>query len=304
MDYKDYYKILGVGREATDKEIKSAYRKLALKYHPDKNPDDDRAEEKFKEINEAYEVLGDPAKRAKYDQLGASYRTWQGRGGSPGGFDWSQWTSGAPGGLHVEVGDLGDLFGGGFSEFFNAIFGGMGMPGRATSRRGRNVEQPITISLEEAYTGTTRTLRRNGKRLEVDIPPGAATGTKVRLAGKGAPSSGGPGDLYLVVNVEEGPTFKREKDDLYVEAETDLYTAVLGGEVHVPTPTGDVILTIPAGAQPEQTFRLRGRGMPKLRNPSNHGDLFARLSVSLPKDLSREERALFEELAALRKKRP
>ena len=187
MEYKDYYKILGVERNASQPEIKRAYRQLALQYHPDKNPDDESAESRFKEINEAYEVIGDPAKRAKFDQLGSSYRNWE-RKGHPGGFDWSQWTAGAPGGVRVEVGDIGDMFGG-FSDFFNSIFGGMGAQPQGFSQqirsRGRDVEKPVSITLAEALQGTTRSFRRNGGQIEVTIPPGAKTGTKVRISGKG-----------------------------------------------------------------------------------------------------------------------
>jgi curved DNA-binding protein len=304
MEYKDYYKILGVDRKAEEKEIKRAYRQLALKYHPDKNPGDKQAEERFKEINEAYEVLGDPQKREKYDQLGDSYRSWERMGGRPGGFDWSQWTQGAPGGVHVEFGDLGDLFGGGFSDFFNTIFGGAQAQqhrgfGQAR-KRGRDIEQAITINLSEAYHGTKRVFQSDGRRLEVKIPAGAKTGTKVRIAGKGQPGSAGPGDLYLKVNVEHDPRFERKNDDLHTEVEVDLYTAVLGGEELVSTPTGPVILKIPAGSQPGQTFRLRNRGMPKIRNPKSFGDLYAKLKVLIPQKLSAEERELFQRLAALR----
>jgi curved DNA-binding protein len=311
MEYKDYYQILGVDRNASDKEIKKTYRKLALKYHPDKNPDNPEAEARFKEINEAYEVLGDTKKRAKYDQLGSSYRAWERTGQDPGNFDWSQWSTGYPGGgnVRVEVGDLGDIFGGGgFSDFFNAIFGGgaaqrAGGFGRRTrpTRRGRDIEQPIAISLAEAYSGTKRTIQRDGSRLEVTIPPGARTGTRVRVSGKGEPGSAGSGDLYLRVNVQDDPRFERKRDDLRTQVTVDLYTAVLGGEVKIPTLSGDVILTIPAGSQPGQTFRLKGRGMPRLREPSVKGDLFAELNVEIPDHLSDRERELFEELAKLKK---
>ncbi len=305
MEYKDYYKILGVDRNASEKEIKRAYRKLAMKYHPDKNPGDKQAEERFKEINEAYEVLSDPEKRAKYDQLGASYRAWQQRG-APGGFDWSQWVSGAPGGVRVEFGDLDDLFGGGFSEFFNSIFGGMtGRPQRRepyvrTRGRGRDIEQPISISLAEAFHGTSRVLQVDGRRIEVKIPAGAKTGTRVRIPGHGEAGAAQAGDLFLRVKVEEDPRFRRQGDDLYTEATVDLYTAVLGGEVRVDTLSGPVVLTIPPGSQPGRKFRLRGRGMPKLRNPSQHGDLYVTLKVEIPRKLSAEERALFQKLASLR----
>jgi curved DNA-binding protein len=304
MEYKDYYKILGVDRNADDKDIKRAYRQLALKYHPDKNPGDKQAEERFKEINEAYEVLGDPEKRRKYNQLGESYRAWERMGGRPGGFDWSQWTQGAPGGMHVEFGDLGDLFGSGFSDFFNSVFGGVpgqqrGGFGRAQTR-GRDIEQPVSISLTEAFHGTLRVLQHDGRRLEIKVPPGAKTGTKVRISGKGQPGSAGPGDLFLNVKVENDPRFGRKEDNLYSEIEVDLYTAVLGGEEIIPTLSGPVILTIPPGSQNGQTFRLKNRGMPKIRNPKSFGDLYAKIKVMIPDNLSHEEKELFKRLAALR----
>lgn len=311
MDYKDYYKILGVDRNASDEEIKKTYRKLALKYHPDKNPDDQDAESRFKEINEAYEVLGDPKKRAKYNQLGSSYHAWERTGRDPGSFDWSQWTSGFPdgGNVRVEMGDLGDLFGGGgFSDFFNSIFGGgaaagpggFGQRGRP-SRRGRDIEQQVSISLTEAYSGAERVIQRDGRRLEVSIPPGSRTGTRVRVSGKGEAGSGGSGDLYLRVKVEDDPRFERRNEELHTSVNVDLYTAVLGGEVKVPTLSGDVLLSIPPGSQPGQIFRLKERGMPRLREPSTKGDLFAELEVDLPAELSAREKELFEELSNLKR---
>ncbi len=319
MEYKDYYKILGVDRDADEQEIKRAYRKLALKYHPDKNPDDQSAEERFKEINEAYEVLGDADKRAKYDQLGSSYRQWERTGGRPGDFDWSQWAGGrgAPGGVRVEFGDIGDVFGGGFSDFFNSIFaggrpGGGGFGGAQTGpggfggrqaagqrMRGRDLQQSVSITLDEAYHGTTRIVRRNGHNLEVSIPPGARTGTKVRLSGQGEAAAGQAGDLYLVVDVQSHDRFERKGNDLHTDIEVSLYTAVLGGEIRVPTMGGAVMLTIPEGSQPAQQFRLRGKGMPHLKNPNKHGDLYAHLKVELPDQLSDEQRELFEKLAGL-----
>ncbi len=305
MEYKDYYKLLGVERNADEKEIKRAFRKLAVKYHPDKNPGDKRAEDRFKEINEAYEVLSDPAKRAKYDQLGSSYQDWQRMGGQPGGFDWTQWAS-APGGMRVEVGDLNDLFGGGFSDFFTTIFGGMGASGQGfagrVGGRGRDLEQAVPISLAEAYRGAKRTVQRGRRRLEVKVPAGAQTGTRVRIAGQGEGSRSQAGDLYLVVEVEPDDRFERKGDDLHVDANVDLYTAVLGGETEVPTPVGNVVLTIPPESQAGQVFRLKGRGMPNLHNPSAHGDLYARLKVTLPSHLSDEERELYRRLAGMRKR--
>ena len=299
MEYKDYYKVLGVERNTDEKAIKRAYRKLAVRYHPDKNPGDKGAEERFKEINEAYEVLGDAAKRAKYDQLGASYDAWQRTGGRPGGFDWTQWMGEMPGGMRVEVGDLDDLFGGGFSDFFQAIFGGSparGPAGRARSR-GRDLEQPVAISLQEAFSGTTRELRRNGRKLEVRIPPGARSGTRVRVSGQGEAG----GDLFLLIDVAPDPRFTRDGDDLHAQVDVDLYTAVLGGEIELPTPGGQVVLTIPAGSQPGATFRLKGRGLPGLQQPSRKGDLFAHLQIQLPRSLSTEEKDLFKKLASLRR---
>jgi len=302
MEYKDYYKILGVGRKADEEEIKRAYRKLALKLHPDRNPGNKQAEERFKGINEAYDVLGDPAKRAKYDQLGSSYQAWQRRGGRPSGFDWSQWTTGTPGGVRVEVGDIGDLFGN-FSDFFNTIFGGMAGQGQDFSSRPRgrlrDIEQPVNISLNEAYTGTTRIIHYNGRRIEVKIPPGAKTGTKVRISLPAKPGDRNAGNLYLLVNVTPDPSFERKADDLYINVDLDLYSAVLGSEIQVRTLAGDVMLNIPPGSQPGQMFRLRGRGMPKLRNPTQHGDLYARLHVNLPQQLNDRERDLFQQLAKL-----
>ncbi len=319
MEFKDYYKILGVEPDASAEEIKRAYRKLALKYHPDRNPGDKEAEEKFKEINEAYQVLSDPEKRKRYDQMRQQYEQWQRMGGGPGGFDWSRWAQGAPGGVRVEFRDLDDLLGGvgGFSDFFRTLFGfgggdwheaqtATGHPWGATGAqtrarpRPRRIEHPITISLHEAYHGTTRHIQINGRRLEVKIPPGARTGTKVRLRRAVPLEDGTWADLYLVVQVAPDPRFERQGDDLYTEVPVDLYTAVLGGEVKVPTLTGEVYLKIPPGTQCGQTFRLRGRGMPKLRRPQEHGDLYVRAKVLVPKNLTPRERELFEELARLR----
>ena len=307
MEYKDYYKILGVERNATEAEIKSAFRKLALQYHPDRNQGNKQAEEKFKEINEAYEVLSDKEKRGRYDQLGDSYSNWQQRG-APGNFNWNQWSPSPGGGVHFDVGDLEDILGGGsFSDFFQTIFGGMGgAPGgqatRQTSRRAAarpvNYQQDVQISLEEAYRGAERTVVVDGRRLQMKIPAGARTGTKVRMAGAGpAGANGKPSDLYLNIEVMPDPRFERQGDDLYTDASVDLYAAVLGGETRVTTPEDTVVLTIPAGTQPGQTFRLGGRGMPHLRTPSSRGDLYVRIKVQLPKNLSPEQRQLFEQLA-------
>jgi curved DNA-binding protein len=334
MEYKDYYDILGVDRDASQDDVRRAFRRLARKHHPDVNPNDPEAEERFKEINEAYEVLSDPEKRQKYDRLGANWRSYQQAGGQPGGFNWGEWMGGAPAGgggqrVYVRHGspeDLEDLFGGGspFSDFFTQIFGGMGggagrgaaprgagqanatrtetYPGgfeyEVRPRRGRDYEQEVEISLREAYQGTSRILQRDGRRLSVTIPPGAHTGTRVRVAGEGSAgvAGGEAGDLYLRVRVQTDSQFEREGDDLRVDVPVDLYTAVLGGKTRVPTMDGSVMLTIPPGTQNGQVFRLRSKGMPQLRNPEDHGDLYAEVNVQLPTDLTPRQRELFEQL--------
>jgi curved DNA-binding protein len=318
MEYKDYYETLGVNRDADKKEIRSAYRRLARQYHPDVNPGDPQAEERFKEINEAYEVLSDPEKRTKYDQLGREWSSFQQGGGRPGDFDWGQWTSAAPGEdgqrVYVRYGtpeDMEDLFGGAspFSDFFSQIFGGVGgRPSQAgagagfeyqpSPSRGQDYEQRLEISLREAYQGTSRILQKDGRKLEVKIPPGAKTGTRVRMARQGGAGAAGgeAGDLYLRVQVEPDPQFERRGDDLFVNVSVDIYTAILGGEVTVPTMNGSVVLSIPAGTQNGRAFRLRGKGMPHLRNPEQYGDLYAQVNVRLPENLTTHQRELFKEL--------
>ncbi len=318
MEYKDYYKVLGVARNASEDEVKRAYRKLALKYHPDRNPDNSQAEEKFKEINEANQVLSDPQKRARYDQLGESYNNWRQQGGRPGGFNWDEWYTSTPGtgGVRVEMGDLEDILGGaglgGFSEFFRRIFGGIptegtGYPGSGWSTRTavrpqrQTFEQPVTISLLEAYQGTTRRIEVDGRRLEVKIPPGARTNTKIRVADAIPTASQGiKGDLYLVVNVANDHRFERKGNHLYTDVTLDLFKAVLGGEVTLPTLSGNVLLKVPPGTQPGQTFRLAGRGMPHLRKPTQHGDLFVRIRVKIPQNLTQHQRELFEEISKMK----
>jgi curved DNA-binding protein len=319
MEYKDYYKILGVDKNADEKEIKTAYRKLARAHHPDVNPGNKEAEARFKEANEAYEVLGDAEKRQKYDRLGANWNAYQGAGRDPSGFDWSQWTAGGSGGprVNVQYGDLNDLFsqgGGGFSDFFQSIFGstggqyggagapfGRGAQSQPRPARGRDVEHPVEVTLEEAFTGTPRVLSIDNRRIEVKIPAGVRTGSKVRVAGEGYPGAAGgsAGDLFLVVQVLPHPAFERKGDDLQTEAPVSLYTAVLGGEVLVTTLTGKATLSIPAGTQPGQTFRLRGQGMPNLREPDKRGNLLVKVQVRLPKQLGDQEQQLFQELASL-----
>jgi curved DNA-binding protein len=288
---EDYYKTLGVDRNADDQTIKKAYRDLARKYHPDKNPGDKDAEAKFKQINEAYEVLSDSEKRARYDQLGSNYQQWQRMGGQ--GANYRDFSGG-----------YGDMGGSGFEDFFSNIFGGT-RGGRTTYNqavRGRDIEQPIEITLEEAYNGTERVLNRGGKRRTIRIPQGAKDGTRIRVAGEGEPgyAGGAAGDLYLVVSVRAHPTFTRQDDDLYTELKVNLYTAILGGEVLVPSLAGDVKLRIPAGTQSGKKIRISDRGMPNLRTPEEHGDLYATVLIQIPTNLSDEEKMLFNRLAELR----
>ncbi len=308
MEYKDYYKVLGVERNAGKDEIKRAYRRLALKTHPDRNPGNAKSEEQFKEINEAYQVLSDPEKRSRYDQLGESYSQWQQGGAPAGGFNWEDWSTPAQtGNVRVNVGNLEDILGGDFSEFFRRIFGGvpdMGNPdsGRNTyqrMRRGANpsYQQDVTISLTEAFQGTSRRIEVDGRRLDVKIPPGAKTGTKVRVANAiPTGNAGQKGDLYLVIRVADDPRYQVKGNDLHTEVAIDLYTAVLGGDVTVQTLSGNVVLTIPPGIQPGQSIRLAGRGIPRLNSPGTKGDLFVHIKVKIPHNLTSRQKELFQEL--------
>lgn len=291
MEYQDYYKTLGVERTADEKDIKKAYRELARKHHPDKNPGDKKAEERFKLINEAYEVLSDADKRAKYDQLGSNYQQWQRQGGQA-AVNWDDFA-----GAGYQTGNNEN-----FTDFFSTIFGNRGRESYKQPIRGRDLEQPLEITLEEAFNGTERVLNRGGKRRTIRIQPGAKDGTRIRVAGEGEAgyASGQAGDLFLVVSVKPDPNFERRDDDLYSDLRVGLYTAVLGGEVVVPTLAGDVKVRIPAGTQSGKTIRISERGMPRLRQPDQKGDLYARVLVQVPTNLSDEERTLFQQLAAMR----
>lgn len=313
MDYKDYYRTLGVKKGATEAEIRKAYRQLARKHHPDVNPNDPKSEQRFKEINEAYEVLQDPDKRAKYDQLGANWQQYQRAGGDPNGFDWTQWASSAGGPsqggrAYSQQFDINDLFGNSsYSDFFQRIFGDLrGARGQAAgptyAMGGRDLEQPVDVSLEEAYHGTARVLQVNGRRLEIKIPAGVSEGSRVRLAGEGEPGGNGgrPGDIILRVAVLPHERYQREGNDLRVTQPVDLYTLLLGGEVTVETFRGRVSLTIPPETRAGQSFRLRGRGMPVLRREGEFGDLIVEVMPALPRDLSDREKELLRELARLR----
>jgi curved DNA-binding protein len=308
MEFKDYYQILGVSPDADEKTIRQAFRKLARQYHPDVNPGDRAAEEQFKAINEANQVLSDPEQRKKYDALRAQYQRWQQSGRRPQEFNWQEWSAPRGEGVYeryATADDLQDLFGdeSPFSDFFTTIFGGARHAERSPRpRRGRDAESEVTVTLEEALQGTTRLLQIGDRRIEAKIPPGVSTGARVRLAGQGEPGrQGGPaGDLYLTIRVAPHATFERDGDDLFIEAPVDIYTAALGGEVRVPTLDGAVMLKIPPQTQSGRTLRLRGKGMPRLNDPKTRGDLYARVRVMLPEPLTERELQAFRELAAAR----
>ena len=328
MEFKDYYATLGVSKSATDKEIKQAFRKLARKHHPDVNPGDKAAESKFKEINEAYEVLGDAAKRKKYDDLGANWRAYEQaeRTGAPNPFAGGQWNvdfggpSGGGGFRTMTQEEMEEMFGdqNPFSDFFTTFFGGgfgsregsarTGTRGaRARSRQGRDVEHEIELTLEDAYHGSTRrlSLKHDGhaRTVDVRIPAGVGDGSRVRISGEGESGSGGAasGDLYLRVRLAPHQLFERKGRDLYVKTPLPVTTAVLGGEVEVPTLSGKTVrLKIPALTQNGQVFRLKGYGMPAVgKNSEEKGDVYARVEIQLPSQLTSEERTHYEALAKL-----
>jgi DnaJ-class molecular chaperone len=308
VEYKDYYKILGVARTASAKEIKAAYRRLARKYHPDVNPGDKQAEARFKQINEANEVLSDKGKRERYDALGANWAAYS-RGAPQAG-----WPEG--GRARVDVSGFSGSEAGGFSDFFQAFFGGggagspfddlFGGPGRGPGApaRGQDLEYGVDLTLEEILHGTARTVEigegKARRRVEVRIPPGVRDGSRVRAAGEGGPGAGSTqrGDLYLRVRIPPHPGFVRNGDDLQTAVTIPLTTAVLGGEAQVTTLEGPVGIRIPAGTPAGRVFRLRGQGLPRLTG-GGRGDLLAQAAVALPEGLSKRERELFEELRRL-----
>ncbi len=313
MDFKDYYKTLGVEKDATQEEIKKAYRKLALKFHPDRNPDNKEAEEKFKEITEANEVLSDPEKRKKYDQLGANWKYHQQPGaGGPGMEDFFSQFGGQGGGrtTYQYSGDLGDMFGniGGFSDFFESFFGGRGAGGKqstfSSSRKGRDYEANLNLTLEEVFNGVERQISVDGKKLKVKIEPGTTNNTKLRLRSMGASGSNGgeKGDLYLNIHVLDHPFYEVKGNDLYYNLDVDLYTSVLGGNVQVQTLDHKKLsIVIPPETDNGKLLKLRGQGMVSKENKSIRGDLYVRVIIQIPKNLSKEEKELFKKLSQLRK---
>jgi len=309
MDFKDYYKILGVSKTAGADEIKKAYRKLAIKYHPDKNPNNKAAEEKFKEISEANEVLSDAEKRKKYDELGTNWKQHQQAGGNS-GFDWSKYAGANQGGQQYThtYGGESDTFedAGGFSDFFESIFGGrfgqQKNSGRRAAVKGEDYRAEITLSLEEAYSGASREFEVNGQKLRLKIKPGVTNGQVLRIKEKGAPGRGGQnGDLYITIGVGEHPHFKRKENDLYCNISVDLYTVVLGGKTIVRSLKGTMKIDIVKGTDNGKVLRLKGLGMPVYGKTNEFGDMYATVNIVIPKNLSGKETELFKELMQLKK---
>jgi curved DNA-binding protein len=307
MEFKDYYKILGVERKASADEIKKAYRKLAVKYHPDKNPGNKEAEENFKKINEANEVLSDPEKRKKYDELGSNYNNYQQSGGRAEDFDWSKWGNQRNGGGYQTYTSGEGFDGENFSDFFESIFGGSSFQQQGTRkpRKGSDYNAETDISLEEAYSGTNRRMDVNGKVLQINIKPGVEEGQVLRLKDKGGPgANGGPrGDIYITLHIPEHPHYIRKQDDLYCDIQVDLYTALLGGKQLIRTLKGSMRIDIPAEGENGKVMRLKGLGMPVFNKPESFGDLYAKVKITLPKNLSAKEKELFNELSSIQKKK-
>ena len=327
MDFKDYYTTLGVSKTATDKEIKQAFRKLARKHHPDVNPGDKGAEAKFKEVNEANEVLSDPEKRKKYDELGANWRAYEQAGPSAGPFGggspFGGSRRGGPTGFRMTPDDVESMFGGDagegpFSDFFKTFFGGVtpdepmgggrSTRGRSRARKGQDVEHPFELDLEDAIRGSVHRLqlRHDGhaRSVEVRIPAGVTDGSRVRVAGEGGrgTASGPSGDLFLRIQLKPHPVFEVKGRDVYTKTRVPIPVAVLGGEIDVVTPESKKLrLKLPAGTQSGQRFRLRGHGLPSVGKPDERGDLYATVDVDVPKALTDDERAHYEALRELAK---
>lgn len=307
MEFKDYYKILGVEKNATTDDIKAAYRKLAKKYHPDKNPDDKTAESKFKEMSEAYEVLKDPEKRKKYDRLGSNWKQYH-HAGSGNADDWfRQYSAGGQGSSFHFSGDINDLFGnvGGFSDFFESFFGGGRTQRKSGSsfwnapQKGSDYQATLNISLEDAYKGAEKEIQIDGRKLKIKINPGVKSGKKLRLKNLGEEPVGGgeKGDLYLTIQVLDHPYYERKGDDLYYNLDIDILTAVLGGKKELQTLDGRKInVNIPKGTDSGTILRIKNMGMAVGENQFIRGDLFVKIAVKVPKNLSKEETELFENL--------
>jgi len=315
MEYKDYYSILGVDRKADEKEIKKAYRKLARKYHPDVNSADSTAANRFQDINEANEVLSDPAKREQYDRLGSQWQQYQQGGGKPDDFNWGERAAAGDQNYNyrtVNPEEFEELFGagGGFSDFFKNLFGGGGQQQspadrggpqfyhQVRPRQGGDLEHLLQVSLNEAYHGTKRVLEwEDGRKIDVKIPRGVKTGSRVRVKGQGSPGNGGGGSghLYLSIEVLPDKRFLRDNDDLKTTVSADLFTMLLGGKLSVPGIDRTVNLPIPPETSNGRVFRLRGLGMPKIKHPDQRGDLYVSVETVLPQKLTAKEKELLEQ---------
>ncbi len=310
MDYKDYYKVLGVGKDSSQDEIKKAYRKLALKFHPDKNPDNKQAEEKFKEIAEAYEVLKDSEKRKKYDELGANWKQYEkaGAGGGPGGTHYEYYGPGQGQQQRVNFEDIFGAGAGGYSDFFEQFFGGYYQDSKSRSRSprpqsGMNYEAEMEITLLEAYHGTSRIINLDDNKIKVTVKPGVKNGQLLRVKGKGGQGAQGgqPGHLYLKVKVKPSDLYRRKENDLYTKVNINIYQAILGGKIEVYTMNGDVSFTIPKQTSTGKTFRIKGKGMPVYNKKDAFGDLYIQTNIEIPENLSDEELDLIKQAARLHK---
>lgn len=314
MEFKDYYKILGVDKNATLEEIKSQYRKLALQYHPDTNPGNKDAEEKFKEINEAYSVLSDPEKRKKYDSLQQSYSNFRQTGGRSEDFNWEDWFATRRSSAKKRASDvfsnLSDIFsrGGGVSDFFEKIFGEDFISSKkkqqSYAERGADIQTEVDLKLEEAFHGCKKILNVNNQKIEVNFKPGVADQQLLKISGKGMPGKGGApnGDLIIKVNILPHKKLTRTGNDLYTELDIDLYLAILGGTTTIKTFNEIIKVTIPPETQPGKILKLKGQGMP-IYNSTGRGDLYIKLNVKLPKNLTPEEIELFKKLKELREQK-
>jgi len=305
MDYIDYYNILGVEKNASQDDIKKAYRKMARKLHPDLNPDDKEAHKKFQQINEANEVLGDPEKRKKYDQYGKDWKhadAYQQSNRSQGGG--RQQAGGNPfggqnpfgGGFSSTGGDFSEAD---FSDFFSSMFGGASRGGGRTRFKGQDYRAELPLNLRDAAVTHKHTVNVNGKKLRITIPAGIENGQEIRLKGQGGPgvNNGPAGDLYITFIISDDPMFKRLKDDLYLTKDIDLYTAVLGGEVLVDTLTGKVKLKVKPETQNGTKVKLKGKGFPVYKKEEQFGDLIITYNVKIPTGLTEEQKQLFRQLA-------
>ena len=297
MAFVDYYQILGISKNATEKEVKNAYRKQARKFHPDVNPNDKDAQKKFQEINEANEVLSDPAKRKKYDQYGKDWKhadQYEAAGQRRPG------AGRAPGGQQTYSENFGESD---FSDFFSSMFGGSGRQSRQSSFKGQDFNAELRLSLRDVYTTQKQTITVNGKNIRLTIPAGIENGQTIKIKGHGAAGiNGGPsGDLFITFSIANDPEFKRVGNDLFKNTEIDLYTALLGGEIQIDTLNGKVKLQVKPGTQNGTKVKLKGKGFPVYKNDSQFGDLFITYSILIPTDLSEKEKELFIELSHLRK---